>query len=172
DEVLDVLHPLVERELEAAEDPRDVARAAVLVAVEGPALALREVLRLGLGVVVEDGGPAEPERLLLGPVRRRLGHVVEDFEGVEEVVLVALPADGLDAGEVRQLGEETLEDAGLEEDLEPDGRLRRGDDLLELVRDALHAEDLDAGGLLLHRAERVHVDREAAPGGEAGRSAE
>src|SRR5690606_29157092 len=80
----------------------------------------------------------------------------------------SLPADGLHAGEVRQLGEETLEDAGLEEDLEPDGRLRRGDDLLELVGDALHAEDLDAAGLLLHRAERLDVDREAELGGEAG----
>ena len=169
DELLHVVHLVIKRKAEAAEDLRHHLHADEVVVVEGPAEALVKALGAGLPDVVEERCPEEPEIHLVPRAGggECLGHIVHDLIGVGEVVLVADAVTRLGALELEELGEDELHQAGLLKELEADGWARGEEDLIELRGDAFGGDDLDAPCISPDSSEGVGVDEEAELRGEA-----
>ena len=160
-QLLHVFHLLVERKLELGKDFGHHLGAFELMAVEGPSGAFLPALGLGLGDVVQQGRPTEPQVVAF------LGHLVEHLHGMEEVVLVALAVDHLHALEQAELGQDVLQQARFVEQQEARGGSRRHHDLVQFLRDPLHGDDLDAFRVAGDGVERVGVDIEMQLRGEA-----
>ena len=169
DELLHVVHLVIKRKAEAAEDLRHHLHADEVVVVEGPAEALVKALGAGLPDVVEERCPEEPEIHLVPRAGggECLGHVVHDLIGVGEVVLVTDAVARLGALELEELREDELHQSGLLKELEADGWARGEEDLVELRGDALGGDDLDAPCISPDSSEGVGVDEEAELRGEA-----
>ena len=130
-EFLDIFHLLVQRHFQLLEYLLDHSGADYLVAVEGPANVLVITLAGWLAYVVKQCGPPQPQAGLCpdffleavssldgGVVVQTAfcnglqlvsGNIVQDLEGVGEIVLVALSVHGLDALELAELGEYIFE---------------------------------------------------------------
>ena len=169
DELLHVVHLVIKRKAEAAEDLRHHLHTDEVVVVERPAEALVKALGAGLPDVVEERCPEEPEIHLVPRAGggECLGHVVHDLVGVGEIVFVADAVTRLGALELEELGEDELHQTGLLEELEADGWARGEEDLVELRGDALGGDDLDAPCISPDSSEGVGVDEEAELRGEA-----
>ena len=162
DEFFYVVEAVVEGELHAAEDGGYHLLADVVVVLEGPPGDGVPALGAWLADVVEEGCPAEPEvAVVVG------GDVVEDFEGVVEVVLVGAAVAHLYAFEGGELGEDDGEETGAGEFDEADTGPGREHDFVEFVDDAFLGDDLDTLGVALEGLLGLVLYLEAELGGEA-----
>ena len=96
--------------------------------------------------------------------RPRLGH---HRDRVGEHVLVAVDRVLLHP-HGRQLGQDDVGDAGVDEEPEPRGRVVDDEQLAELVADALRRHDVEPAHQLVHRADQGGVGREAVARDEPG----
>ena len=117
-----------------------------------------------LAYVVEQRGPAEPQRL------RASLHVVEDGHRVLEIVLVPLPVDAVHPFEGAELRQHILQETGLVHQAERHRRPRAGQHLVELVGYALLREYVQPAGHAPHGVHGFRHDAEDMSGGrELGR---
>ena len=151
---------LLSRGRRRREDFLDHVAAFHFVAVEGPSETLVVAFGGGFADVVEDGGPAKPEVVALS------GDVVENLEGVEEVVFVAVVADGFDAFEVAEFGEEEGKETCFLQEFETQGGVGGEDDFVEFGGDALGRDDAESAGVALDGVEGFGEDVELELGGE------
>ena len=123
-----------------------------------------------LADVMEQGGQAQHR---IGSARRLVGlledhRLLEDREGVLVHVLVVVVLVLLQP-EQRELRQDVLREAGVDEQGEAASRIRGHDDLHELLADPLRRDDRQPLGLGRHGRDDVLRDLEAELGGEAGR---
>ena len=118
-----------------------------------------EGARLGLPHVVEQ------RRQPQDPVVAR--GALDDGDGVGQHVLVAVDGVLLQA-EGRQLGQELVGQARLDEEPQAPARLLDDQQLVELIADALGGDDLEPGSQLTHGLDKGRVGREVVAGDEAG----
>jgi len=152
---------LVEAQL--AQPLGDELRADHLVVVEAHAATLLVPLGAGLADVVQQRGEAQHEvRPGHDAVGARLerDRVVEHRERVLVDVLVAVVLVDLEA-EGRQLGQHVLGEPGLHQDLQPEPRLAREQQLAQLVAHPLRGHDRDPLGHAHRGRVRRGVEREA-----------
>ena len=130
------------------------------MAVEGPSCAVFPTFGLGLGDVVQQRRPAQPE------VVAGLGHLVEHLHGVIEIVLVSLAVDHLNAFQQGELRQDILQQPTFVEQHKARRRPVSHHDLVQLIGDALHRHDLDAFGVAGNGVERLGLDIEMQLRGE------
>ena len=128
--------------------------------VERPPQARVEAFGGWLADVVEDGAPAQPEVVCLA------AELVEHNQGVREIVLVADAFLGLNAFQRTEFRENQREQAAFVQEFEANRGPGRGDDLVELIDDALFRDDVDALAVADNRVEGFGGDEEAQLGGE------
>ena len=103
-QLLHIFHLFVVGHVQPSEDAAHYPYAHCVVSVESPSHNRVEALGGGLGHVVQQSRPLEPQVGLLAGHR----YVVHHFQGVQEVVLVPLAIDELHALQGTDLWQEPL----------------------------------------------------------------
>ena len=133
--------------------------------VEGRPLARLVAAGARFADVVEQGGEAGDAEV---EVAEQRADVLDDGDRMAEHVLVPVDRVVLEA-QRRQLGEEVLGEAGVDEEPQPRRRTVDDDQLVELVADALGRDDLQPVTAILHRGDQFGHRLEAEAGDEPRR---
>lgn len=148
-------------EPEAAHDAARDLGAHVFMAVEADASGFIDLIGGGLAEVVEEN--AQDQRH--GDVG---GQQVEHDAGVDEDVALGMELRGLLAALERlDLGQQLAQESARIEQVEAAHPAGVGEDLHQLVADALGAHDMDLRGEVADGRPCIRLDLEAEPGGEA-----
>ena len=130
-----MFHLLVHRQLHLAEDTGNHLLTNEIMIVERPAQARVETLRRRLGYIMKKGTPAQPQ------VIRGLAQAVEHHQGMGEVILMPDPFLRLHSFQGTEFGENQRQQSATFQQVEADRRLRRKDDLIQLIHDTLFRDD-------------------------------
>ena len=160
-ELLDVLHALVERQLQPLEQRGYHLFAQIVMVVERPAHGSVPLLAARLADVVQKRRPAQIKVVALGR------HVVEHFERVVEVILMRPPVACFYAVEGCQFGQDYGKQSAA---MQFDEAVRGRGSLHYLIKfhdDTLRADDAQPLGVAPKRVESFFFDYEAQLRGEA-----
>ena len=153
-ELLYILH-LVHRKPKTGEDFGHHSGTYDLVAVESPAHGRVKALAGSLAYIVQQGGPAEPEKMIpafLGPDILP-AYIVKHGQTVLEVILMTFSVNSLHPFQCLKFGEDVMEQSGAVHKAERNGRTVAHEHLAELVGNPLPRQDIKPGS---HSAHRFH----------------
>src|SRR5699024_7182991 len=112
-----VAHPFVERQPQPTEDPLYPLGPDSIMAVEGPTRTRHKFLRNGLGNIVHDGRPAQPE------TTARLGHTIQYFKRVPETIFMAHTSHFFNTVQLYHLGKKVMQQSCFKQKRKTNGGL-------------------------------------------------
>src|SRR5699024_684676 len=98
-----VAHPFVERQPQPTENPLYPFGPDSIMPVEGPTRTRHKFLRNRFGYIVHNGRPAQPK------IAARLGHIVQHFKRVPEIIFMAHTSPLFNPVQLYHLGVDMLE---------------------------------------------------------------
>ena len=154
DKFLDVLHPVIKRQFEVAEDGRHHLFPNEVMVVERPPHPRFPAFAARFANVMEQGSPTQVER------STGTHHVLQHLQRMVEVILVGTPVHRLHPFHRCQFGEDEGEESAAGEFDESLAGMRSHHDLVEFVYDAFARDDADALTVALQRSKGLLVNLE------------